>query len=64
MNNNDTLLSADTGKTVAEKLFREYLGVSFDDVVLSNFLEQSARYLGVFYEQDPLQEKDEKYLIN
>ena len=64
MNSNQSLLLSDKENAVPEELFKEYLGVNFDDLVVSCFLEQSARYLGVFYEQDPNHEKDEKYLIN
>jgi len=64
MNSNPSLISTDSESTVEVRLFQEYLGVNFDDLVLSCFLEQSAKYLGVYYEQDPDGLRDDRYLIN
>ena len=64
MNSNDSLISSDKENLVAQRLFQDYLGVSFDELVLFCFLEQSAKYLGMFYEQDPYELRDDKYLIN
>lgn len=49
---------------MAESLFQEYLKANIYELSVSCFLEDSARYFGVFYEQDPHGEKNEKYLIN
>jgi len=40
------------------------LGMRVVDMVHFSFLEQSAKYFGVYFEQDPLQLKSDKYLIN
>jgi len=64
MNSNDSLISTDSENTVEARLFQEYLGVNFDDLVLSCFLEQSAKYMGIYCEQDPHGLRDDKYLIN
>ncbi len=50
--------------TIAERLFQEYLQVNLYELTVSCFLEDSARYFGVFCEQDTHSGKDEKYLIN
>ena len=47
-----------------EGLMHEYLETNFYELSVSCFLEDSAKYFGVFYEQDPHGDKDEKYLIN
>lgn len=49
---------------IADRLFQEYLKVNLYELSVSCFLEDSARYIGVFYEQDAQSVKDEKYLIN
>lgn len=58
------LIATDSEHSIEERLFQDYLGVNLYDLSVSNFLEDSARHFGVFYEQDPYGEKDEKYLIN
>jgi len=64
MNSNGSMLLTDTENSVTVQPFQEYLGVSFNDLILSCFLEQSAKYLGVYCEQDPFELRDDKYLIN
>ncbi len=64
MINKKGLISTDSEHSVDERLLQDYLGVNLYDLSVSCFLEDSARYVGVFYEQDPLGEKDDKYLIN
>ena len=64
MNSNGSMVLTNTENSVTAQPFQEYLGMSFNDLVLSGFLEQSAKYLGVYCEQDPLELRDDKYLIN
>ena len=58
------LIATDSEHHIEERLFQDYLGVNLYDLSVSSFLEVSARHFGVFYEQDPYDEKDERYLIN
>jgi len=64
MISNGSMAPTSIENSVTTQSFQEYLGMSFNDLVLSCFLEQSAKYLGVYCEQDPLELRDDKYLIN
>ena len=58
------LIATDSEHSIEDRLFQDYLEVNLYDLSVSYFLENSARHFGVFYEQDPYGEKDDKYLIN
>lgn len=58
------LMANSTNGISTDGSFQDYLKHNFYELSVSCFLEDSARYFGVFYEQDPHGEKDEKYLIN
>jgi len=59
----DLIANGNDGTSV-ESLFKDYPEINLYELSVSCFLEDSARYFGVFYEQDPHGERAEKYLIN
>ena len=64
MTDKKDLIATDSEHHIEERLFQDYLEVNLYDLSVSSFLEASARHFGVFYEQDPYGEKDDRYLIN
>ena len=52
MNSNSNMLPADAESSVAAQSFQVYSDESFEEQVLSTFLEQSAKYMDVYCEQN------------
>ena len=62
MSNNEALFPG-TSSEFESELFS--LGVDMDDLVRITFLEQSARYFGVYFNKDQFEPiNDDKYCLN